>query len=112
MNTTSGKVRLATYEEVKKMASNNAGGKLVWSYARRMSNKNDAIVIPVDFDYVAVYSCTSYNKNYLMKGCNTIIGGDTTNWEVSLSDNKINCGSVNQGTSYDNTLIFEAYKYD
>lgn len=112
MNTTSGKVRLATYEEVKKMASNNAGGKLVWSYARKMGNKNDAIVIPVDFDYVAVYSHTSYNKNYLMKGCNTIISEEDINWNISLSNNKINCGPENWNTSYWNTLIFEAYKYD
>lgn len=95
------------------MASNNAGGKLVWSYARKMSNKNDAIVIPVDFDYVAVYTNNTYNKNYLAKGCNTIICGDNNvNWNISLSDNKINCGQENWGTSYYNTLIFEAYKYD
>ena len=94
------------------MMSNNAGGKLVWSYARKMGNKNDAVVIPVDFDYVAVYSSAMYNKNYLAKGCNTIISADNVNWMISLSDNKITCGPDNWSTSYCNTLIFEAYKYD
>lgn len=112
MNTTSGKVRLATYEEVKKMASNNAGGRLVWSYTHKMNNMNDAIVIPVDFDYVAVYSSAMYNKNYLAKDCETIIPDNNVNWMISLSDNKINCGADNYATSYHNVIMFEAYKYD
>lgn len=110
MNTTSGKVRLATYEEVKKMASNNAGGKLVWSYAS--STGDHSAVIPVDFDYVAVYSDKTYNKNYLAKGYNTIIVTNNVYCTVSLSDNKINCKIDNHGTNYGTTLIFEAYKYD
>ena len=94
------------------MASNNAGGKLVGSYARKMTNKNDAIVIPVDFDYVAVHSNNMYNKNYLAKDYTSIIIDANTNWMIRLSNNKITCSTDNSSTSYYRTLIFEAYKYD
>lgn len=92
------------------MASNNVGGKLVWSYASSINIDN--IVIPVDFDYVAVYSDTTYNKNYLAKGYKTIIVSNSADYTVSLSNNKINCVKNGHGTNYSSTLMFEAYKYD
>ena len=114
MNTTSGKVRLATYEEVKKMASNNAGGRLVWSGTVYSQNNGKSITIPVECDYVAVYNVNSNLKYYIMKGYWTKLRyGNDIIWTVKFSaDNMISVSLDYAGTSVNTTVIIEAYNYD
>ena len=55
MNTTSGKVRLATYDEMKTMITNNTDGKIVWSGSFNTTNiKTHTLTITSDYDYVSI----------------------------------------------------------
>ena len=56
MNTTSGKVRLATYEEVKKMMNNNAGGRLVKTMLVELAGGGSkSVTVGCEYDYVKIY---------------------------------------------------------
>lgn len=113
MNTTSGKVRLATYEEVKKMMSNNAGGRLVWSGTLYAQNNGKSITIPVECDYAAVYVLSGNIKSCMMKGYWTKLRSSNIDWTVRFSDdNKISVSLDYAGTSVAVNVIIEAYKYD
>lgn len=113
MNTTSGKVRLATYEEVKKIMNNGAGGRLVWSGTLYSQNNGKSITIPVECDYAVVYAESTNLKRYMMKGYWTKLGKGDTTWTIRFSpDNMISASVDYAGTSVNITVIIEAYKYD
>lgn len=97
------------------MASNNAGGKLVWSSSTGVSNAGVSITIPVNCDYVIVYKTDSNVRCCLMKGYSIRLVGDSSNsyWSVNLSND--NTLSIHIDTKYDHAYIMincEAYKYD
>lgn len=123
MNTTSGKVRLATYEEVKKMMSNNAGGRLVWT-GKVASGTFDTGVD--DIDYVVAerfenssprsasnstggVSITNATPTIVCKNCKMYIDGIMT---LEVSGSRIIVVNTDAAHSYSTSFKVCAYKYD
>lgn len=123
MNTTEGKVRLATYEEVKKMMSNGSGGKLVWTTTIQSSSHEQECTYDLsnfqDYDYIVIYRpYIDYLRSYsLFKGCNIKIDSTGSNSNSIVFTLSVSGKSLS--SKYDSSLAneneyfdIEAYKYD
>lgn len=123
MNTTSGKVRLATYEEVKKMMSNNAGGRVVWTGCVASGTFNTGVenidyVVAERFDNssprtetnsgggVAIINGT---PTIVCKNCKMYIDDKMT---LEVSGSSIIIVNTKSANSYSTSFKVCAYKYD
>lgn len=126
MNTTSGKVRLATYEEVKKMMCNNAGGRLVKTMLVQLAGgESKSVTVGCKYDYVKIYSVGSIgvisNSGGGITYGNTVLVFNPSEKMMLLSENDVTVSIKNEIISFKSgdvhdysgfTFHVEAYKYD
>lgn len=123
MNTTSGKVRLATYEEVKKMMSNNAGGRVVWT-GKVASGTFDTGVEDIDYVVAERFENSEPRKEsnngggiaiinstptIVCKNCKMYIDAKMT---LEVSGSSIIIVNTDAAHSYSTSFKVCAYKYD
>lgn len=123
MNTTSGKVRLATYEEVKKMMCNNAGGRVVWTGCVSSGTFNTGVE---DIDYAVAerfenssprsmssggtgVAMTNATPTIVCKNCKMYIDDKMT---LEVSGSSIIIVNTDSAHSYSTSFKVCAYKYD
>lgn len=126
MNTTSGKVRLATYEEVKKMMSNGAGGRLVKTMLVELAGGGSkSVTVGCKYDYVKIYSVGDIGCIFKTNGsdqCAVTYGQTllvcnpsekmmvTSGVTVSIKNEIISFANSNGYNGF--AFHVEAYKYD